>query len=247
MNEWLLRREFSRESRRSFKEQRANKSEINRCNKTAKIVHCDLNECWQEKEIFLWRHNLLLLTCYLLESCLVAVVLMCFTDFWGFCQTKIYCKWTYWITRQPFCLTLTALTHSLEAEVHCRGIFLQNLQSEKILKRCEVHVQQLLSGKTRSARLTSSFDLTSSPCPSALPPIRSLTFTRSHSTWNRLPLRFLLSSLLYSSHPPINSSDNVSHRCSHYSARGASLLHLPVMDFQCFEHLTVTWSCLFPG
>lgn len=42
---------------------------------------------------------------------------------------------------------------------------------------------------------------------------------------------------LYSSHPPINSSDNVSHRCSHYSARGASPLHLPVMDFQCFEHL----------
>lgn len=104
------------------------------------------------------------------------------------------------------------------------------------------HSQLLLSAKICSARLTSSFDRTSSLCPSALPPIRSLTSTTSYSTWKRLPLLFVLfinpPTSILPSLPPINSSDNVSHRCSHYSARGASLLHLPVMDFQCFEHLT---------
>lgn len=45
-------------------------------------------------------------------------------------------------------------------------------------------------------------------------------------------------SLLPSSPHLINSSDTVSHWCSHYIAQGASPLHLPVMDFQCFDRLT---------
>lgn len=47
-----------------------------------------------------------------------------------------------------------------------------------------------------------------------------------------------LSPSLPSSPHLINSSDTVSHWCSHYNAQGASPLHLPVMDFQCFDHLT---------
>lgn len=47
-----------------------------------------------------------------------------------------------------------------------------------------------------------------------------------------------LSSSLPSSPHLISSSDAVSDRCSHYRAQGASPLHLRVMDFQCFDHLT---------
>lgn len=96
-------------------------------------------------------------------------------------------------------------------------------------------------------------------CPSTLPLILSLAFRKpyikkktslasplssfcfpsphSHSLFITTPLPFS-SPLLPSSSHLINSSDTVSHRCSHYSAQGASPLHLPVMDFQCFDHPT---------
>lgn len=57
-----------------------------------------------------------------------------------------------------------------------------------------------------------------------------------------------ISSHVYSPPPPspslppslylIHCSDTVSHWCSHYSAQDASLLNLPVMHFQCIDHLT---------
>lgn len=36
----------------------------------------------------------------------------------------------------------------------------------------------------------------------------------------------------------------MSHWCSHYSTHSASLLHLPIMDFQCYDHLTIHVVCL---
>ena len=106
-----------------------------------------------------------------------------------------------------------------------------------------------------ASRLTSSSDLTSSPCPSAPPLILSLVFSQPYikKVLPPSPVAFpfplsphilhhshpsSLSSSLYSSPHLINSSDTESDRCSHYRAQGASPLHLRVMDFQCFDHLT---------
>lgn len=97
--------------------------------------------------------------------------------------------------------------------------------------------------------LTSSADLTSRLCPSSV----HLFLSRFFFTFCRLCIFFKKTSCLplmtsffipspsfsppFLSHP-INSSDTVSHWCSHYIAQGASPLHLPVMDFQCFDRLT---------
>lgn len=93
--------------------------------------------------------------------------------------------------------------------------------------------------------LTSSADLTSRLCPSSVH-----LFLSFFCKFCRLCIFFktLLPSsydypisLFLSFHPPphlINSSDTVSHCCSHYIGQGASPLHLPVMDFQCFDRLT---------
>lgn len=115
-----------------------------------------------------------------------------------------------------------------------------------------VHLEKPMSDTVWASRLTPSPDLTSSVCPSSLPLIHSLPFSRphihKHKVWFLLclPSSHPCSILTPSSLPPslncsphlINSSDTMSHQCSHYSAQGASPLHLPVMDFQCFDHLT---------
>lgn len=91
--------------------------------------------------------------------------------------------------------------------------------------------------------LTSSADLTSRLCPSSvhlflfLHILQTLHFFKNPPAF-LLWLSHLPLSLLPSSPHLINSSDTVSHWCSHYIAQGASPLHLPVMDFQCFDRLT---------
>lgn len=92
---------------------------------------------------------------------------------------------------------------------------LQNLQhSDKILKKCEggmlerqamksaVHLQQLLPGVIcASSCLISSFDLTSSLCPSFFPLILSLAFCRPYI---KIAPWFFFYSLCYpSTHPHI--------------------------------------------
>lgn len=115
-----------------------------------------------------------------------------------------------------------------------------------------VHFQQLLSGIICASHLTSCFDLTLSLCPFSIPLIISLSFccppVKNSPCLFPSPFSafFPLLPTVSATNPPflpssphlINSSDTVSHWCSHYNAQGASPLHLPVMDFQCFDHLT---------
>lgn len=129
---------------------------------------------------------------------------------------------------------------------------LQNLhQSDKILKRCEGELKskpwKVLSTYS-SCCLVLSVLTTLNLCvlllflPSFLSPSADLTYKKktplAFPSLHQSPLLLSFPLFLASSPHLINSSDNVSHRCSHYSARGASPLHLPVMDFQCFDHLT---------
>lgn len=112
-----------------------------------------------------------------------------------------------------------------------------------------VHLKQLLSGVICVSHW--HLPLTSHHVSALLPFISFFLASFSHSAdfafflkkTSCLPLMtsFFIPSPSFSppflSHP-INSSDTVSHWCSHYIAQGASPLHLPVMDFQCFDRLT---------
>lgn len=120
----------------------------------------------------------------------------------------------------------------------------------QVMKRA-VHLQQLLPGVICTSRLRphiifESFLLSSHPF--------SHPYIKKISSWFSFyslcfpffhPCIFFIippPSLLFLPSSPLlissNSTDSVSHWCSHYNAQGASPLHLPVMDFQCFDHLT---------
>lgn len=100
------------------------------------------------------------------------------------------------------------------------------------------------SGTICASHLTSSFDLTLSLCPSSFPLILSFAFhcpsVKTLLVYSFCSPCFFPLSVTHPCSSPllINPSDTVSHWCSHYNAQGASPLHLPVMDFQCFDHLT---------
>lgn len=127
MNEWLLLRELLCESSGSFKEQRAYKCKINRCNnKTAKIgVLCAVWLEWMltgkghfsvnaQPPIFTPSH---VFRCWT-ESWFIANVLISFNDFQSWFKffehiccmvlspTITYCKWTYC----DFCLMCLLLS-----------------------------------------------------------------------------------------------------------------------------------------